>query len=182
MNVKIINGSPRKNGNSAFIADSLLKSFKEKGYSVDLLHLNEIDFKGCQGCLSCRKNNSFCVVNDELSKMLPKFVDLDLFVIISPNYYGAVSGQTKLFMDRWYCLKDGNRRTKLKEGVKAFFIFTQGSPNRDHGKSVVDWARHIFEGFGCKYYGYILPNCSSENIDMAKVKQKEIEMHINMFI
>lgn len=182
MDIVIINGSPRKNGNSSFIATELEKKFLEKGDSVKVLNLNDMSYKGCQGCLSCRKNNSFCVVNDDLGKLLSTFVETDLFVVISPNYYGFVTGQMKLFLDRWYCLKDANKRTKLREGAKGFFILTQGSPNRDHGKSVSDWAKHLFEGFGLKYYGYVLPGLSADNTDMAKVKIKEIIMNINMFM
>ncbi|MCX8083824.1 MAG: flavodoxin family protein [Calditerrivibrio sp.] len=182
MKIKIINGSPRKNGNSSFISEELEKYFMARGDQVEVVYLNGLNFKGCQGCLSCRKNGSFCVVVDDLQSKLRDFVDTDLFVLISPNYYGAITGQMKLFLDRWYCLKDQQRRSKLKEGAKAFFIVTQGSPNRDHGKSIIDWAKHIFEGFGCKYYGYVLPNCSTENLDMVKAKMKEISMHIGMFV
>ena len=182
MKIKIINGSPRKNGNSAFLVDEIAKNFIAKGDDIEVLHLNDLNMKGCQGCLSCRKNNSFCVVKDDLYPILPSLVEADLFVMVTPNYYGFVTGQMKIFLDRWYCLKDGNRKSKMKEGAKAFFIVTQGAPNRDHGRSVLDWSKHVMEGFGLKYYGYVLPGCATESVDMAKVKIKEILMNINMFV
>ncbi|MCA1933666.1 MAG: flavodoxin family protein [Calditerrivibrio sp.] len=181
MKVLIVNGSPRLKGNSAEIAENLLKKYHEKGDNAKIVHLNCISMKGCQGCLSCRKNDSFCVVRDELGGMLPEFLEYDLFIIISPNYYGLVTGQMKIFLDRWYCFKTSDRRTKFNEGKKVFFIFTQGSPNRDHGKSVIDWGKYFFEGFGLKYYGYILPNCNVDNTDMVRVKLPDIYMNLNMF-
>ncbi|MCA1980996.1 MAG: NAD(P)H-dependent oxidoreductase, partial [Calditerrivibrio sp.] len=62
MKVLIVNGSPRLKGNSAEIAENLLKKYHEKGDNAKIVHLNCISMKGCQGCLSCRKNDSFCVV------------------------------------------------------------------------------------------------------------------------
>lgn len=182
MKVLIINGSPRSKGNSASIVEQLYKKFSDGGDTVELMNPNQVNFKGCQGCLSCRKNNTLCVVKDELGDMLGRFLDFDFFVIVTPNYYGLITGQLKMFLDRWYCFKDANRKTKFSEGKKIFFIVTQGSPNRDHGKSIIEWGKHFFEGFGLKYYGYILPNCSTENNDMVKVKMPEIMMNINMFV
>jgi len=178
MKVFIINGSPRKKGNSAFVANSLLEKYPE----ANLINLNDLTFKGCQSCYSCRKNNTFCVVNDDLKDILPELVDADLLIVISPNYYGFISGQLKLFLDRWYCLKDANRVSKFKNGAKMFFVMTQGAQNRDHANLATNWLKKIAEGFNLKYYAYVIPGCSSENVDMAKMKIDDLKMHLNMFV
>lgn len=182
MKVLIVNGSPRKNGSSSFIADKIKEKYSENGNGGDLLFLNELNFKGCQGCLSCRKHNSFCVVADELHDILPKIVGYDAIVLVSPNYYGFVTGQMKLFLDRWYCLKDRNRRSKFKENAKLFFIVTQGSPNRDHAQNIINWGRKIFESFNLKFFSYTIPGCDGENTDMAQMKFSELNTHLNMFL
>lgn len=179
MNILLINGSPRKNGNSSFIVDKLKEKYS--GENVKELILNDLLYKGCQGCLSCRKNNSYCVVKDDLQDILPKMIENDLIVIISPNYYGFITGQLKTFLDRWYCLKDSNKMSKFND-TKVFFIVVQGASNRDHSKNILDWSKKVLESFNLKYYGYTIPGCSHENHDMVQMKYPELSMHINMFV
>ena len=178
MNVFIINGSPRKDGNSYFIAEKLLEKYE----GAEFIHLNDLTYKGCQSCYQCRKNESFCVVKDDLGEILPKLVNADLIILITPNYYGQVSGQVKLFLDRWYCLKNSKRVSKMKQGAKLFFVVTQGAPNRDYANNMVNWAKKVFEGFNLKFYGYVVPGCHSDNVEVAKIKIDDMKMHLNMFV
>lgn len=180
MKILLVNGSPRKNGNSGTLIEKLKIKFQND--EITELHINELSFKGCQGCLSCRKNNTFCVVKDDLADILPKIIENDFISIVTPNYYGYITGQLKLFMDRWYCLKDSKRVSKFKEGTKVFFVVVQGAPNRDHSKNIMDWSKKFFESFNLKYYGYTVPGCSFENTDMVEMKYPEINMSINMFL
>lgn len=182
MKVLILNGSPRKNGSSSFIADKIKEKYSSAEDSSDILFLNELNFSGCQGCLACRKHNSFCVVADEIHDTFPKIVEYDASIVISPNYYGFVTGQMKLFLDRWYCLKDKDRRSKFKENSKIFFVITQGSPNRDHAQNVVNWGKKVFESFNLKFYNYVISGCDFENTDMVRMKFPELSMHLNMFL
>jgi len=153
MNVLLINASPRKNGNSSFIINKLKEKYNNE--NLKSIFLNNLVYKGCQGCLSCRDNNTFCIVNDDLKVLLPELIDYDLIVIVTPNYYGFVTGQLKLFLDRWYCLKNKNRITKFKN-TKLFFVVVQGAPNRDHSANIINWSKHVFESFNLKYYGYTI--------------------------
>lgn len=182
MKILIANGSPRKHGSSSFIAEKIRDKYSNGEDVADVLFLNELNFRGCQGCLSCRKHNSFCVVADELHDILSKIVEYDAVIIISPNYYGFVTGQMKLFTDRWYCLKDKDRRSKFKQNSKMFFITTQGSPNRDHAQNIINWGKKVFESFNMKFYSYTVPGCETENTDMAQMKFSELNMHLNMFL
>ncbi|KAA0258880.1 flavodoxin family protein [Deferribacter autotrophicus] len=178
MNVFIVNGSPRKEGNSAFIAKALLEKYPD----ATLLNLNEMNYKGCQSCYTCRKENTFCVVNDDLKNVFESLAEADLIILISPNYYGFVTGQMKLFLDRWYCLKDANRMSKMKKGAKLFFVVTQGAQNRDYASNTTSWAKKVFESFNLKFYSYIVPGCKSDSLDMVKMKIDDLKMHLNMFV
>jgi multimeric flavodoxin WrbA len=180
MKVFIVNASPREDGNSSFIANRLKEKYSED--DLNILNLNSINYKGCQSCYKCRQANSLCEVGDDLSGVFGDLLASDLIILISPNYYGYVTGQMKLFLDRWYCFKDSKRITKFPENTKLFFILTQGAPNRDHGSKVVDWAKKFTESFGIKFYHYIVPGCESESTSIAKLKYDDISMHLNMFV
>ncbi|MGA1845509.1 flavodoxin family protein [Deferribacter abyssi] len=178
MNIFIVNGSPRINGNSAFIAKSLFKNYTD----ATLLNLSDLNYKGCQSCYICREKNTYCVINDDLKNVLEPLSKSDLIILISPNYYGFITGQMKLFLDRWYCLKKANRTSKMKNGAKLFFIITQGAQNRDHASFITSWAKKVFESFNLKFYSYIVPGCKTNSLDMVKIKIDDLKMHLKMFV
>lgn len=179
MNVLLINASPRKNGNSSFIINKLKEKYSNE--NLKSIVLNNLVYKGCQGCLSCRNNNTFCIVDDELKGILPEMANYDLIIIVTPNYYGFVTGQLKLFLDRWYCLKDNDKRSKFNNNTKLFFVVVQGAPNRDHSANIINWSKHVFESFNLKYYGYTIAGCRFNSIEMVELKYPELSMHLNMF-
>ncbi len=65
MSILIINASPRKSGNSTFIAESLKEKY---GDSCQVVNLAELNIKPCTSCRSCKINNSFCVIKDDISE------------------------------------------------------------------------------------------------------------------
>jgi len=180
MEVMIINGSPRTKGSCSFISNELLKKYSTEE-KVDYLQLNKLNYKGCQACYSCKKNADSCIVKDDIEKVLKDIQHYDLIIILSPNYYCFISGQLKLFLDRWFCLKDENRRSRFEKKSKVFFILTQGSPNADISKNIMDYLNRVISSFNLKFYGYTVPSCSKDNLDMMKFKIKDIFLHMDMF-
>lgn len=179
MNILIINASPRKNGNSAFIAKETAEKYA--GENVELIHLSSLNLRPCTACRSCKKNNSLCVIKDDMEGIYPKLLDVDRIIFISPNIFGFLSSLGKIFTDRFFCLKTSDKKTKFNEGKKLIFILTQGSPNRSHADMTLNWAKNFFEHYGIKTYPIVVPNCSSENLDGVKLKIDEIKMNISMF-
>ena len=58
MKAIFINGSPRKQWNTAKMLESAMNGAQEVGAEVELVHLYEIDFKGCKSCFACKIKNS----------------------------------------------------------------------------------------------------------------------------
>jgi multimeric flavodoxin WrbA len=180
MKINIFNSSPRKNGNCAFIKEKITSKYINEN-TIKEYHLNDLNYKGCQACYSCKNNNSFCVVKDDLYDMLPALIETDLIVLLTPNYYNHCSGQHKLFLDRWFCLSDKKRYSKFSAGTKLFFIVTQGSPNSQYSQGLVDWMKSFALNYQLKFYGLIIPNCNTNNTDGASLKINDILLHLNMF-
>ena len=95
-------GSPREKGNSTTLAHRVADGAREAGADVELFYLHGMDIKFCDGCDTCRKENSKgCHIQDDMQALYPKLRQADAWVIASPIYFFTVSAQTKLFMDRW---------------------------------------------------------------------------------
>ena len=103
--VMIAIGSPRKKGNSATLAKQVAAGAKAGGAQVETFFLHFMDIKFCTACDACRKKKDVdCIIQDDMQILYPKLRDADAIVIASPIYWFTVSGQTKVFMDRWYGL------------------------------------------------------------------------------
>lgn len=66
MKVLCVQGSPRKQGNSATIARRFLKVAEDRGATTETYILNELDFKPCQACYACKTKLDRCALNDDI--------------------------------------------------------------------------------------------------------------------
>ncbi len=106
----ILNGSPRKNGNTAELIKSFIKGALEAGNTVAEFFLNEMDIHGCLGCFGGGKNpESPCVQKDDMLKIYPEYQAADVVVLASPLYYWTVSGQLKTAFDRLFAVAECNK-------------------------------------------------------------------------
>lgn len=101
MKVLMINGSPRKGGNTAIALEEMEKIFQAEGVETDLVQVGNRDIRGCTSCYFCKKNGR-CVFNDLVNETAPKFQQADGLVIASPVYFGSANGTLVSFLDRLF--------------------------------------------------------------------------------
>lgn len=142
MDVLVIVGA-KKDGHTDKLAGQFVKGARSAGHKVEVENLFEAKMTGCRGCESCQQNGGFCVLKDDVPKLLDKVLVADVLVFASPVYFFSVSSQLKAFMDRTYPLY-GRLRDK-----KFYFISTAHGPAALHA----DKFRKVFgplEGWlGC---------------------------------
>jgi multimeric flavodoxin WrbA len=100
-----INGSPRKKWNTATLLTNALEGAASQGADTELVHLYDLDFKGCTSCFSCKIINSprsgRCAMRDDLSPILEKINEqADAIILGTPIYFGAMSGEMRSFVER----------------------------------------------------------------------------------
>ena len=104
MKVIAINGSPRKTWNSATLLGKALEGAAGQGAETELVHLYDLDYKGCVSCFACktRGGNSYgtCALKDGLTPILQRIIEADALIIGSPIYFGSVTGETRSFLER----------------------------------------------------------------------------------
>lgn len=99
--VKIIGiiGSPRGKGNTTFLVEKALKAAKSAGAHVESFHLGKMDINPCNACDICKLTGE-CPKDDDINELLLKLQEADGMIIGSPVYFGNVSSQLKMFIDR----------------------------------------------------------------------------------
>ncbi|MHC1754426.1 MAG: flavodoxin family protein [Methanosarcina sp.] len=132
MKVLAINGSPRKGRNTATLLNRALEGAASEGAETELIHLYDLDFKGCKSCFACKlkdgKNYGRCAVKDELTPLLKQIEEeADAIFLGSPIYFGTVSGEMRSFMERLmfpYLTYTNPPTTLFPRKVPVGFIYT----------------------------------------------------------
>lgn len=151
--------SARKKGFSSQLIDQVVKGAESKGAEVITYNLND-GIKGCQGCMYCRKHEG-CMQKDKLAPFFKEYKDADGFAVGFPIYFGNISGQGKIWLDRMYPLlaKDFSPRYP---GKKCVTVYSQGNPDPDFCKSAIDANNGFIKMLGADIIDSILI-CGSSN-------------------
>lgn len=135
--VIVVSSTPRKGGNSEFLAQAFVDGALSAGNEVELITVRDIDLKYCVGCMYCQDHDA-CVLNDSMNGLYERIQNADVLVFATPVYYYSVSGQLKTFLDRLNPLYP--RENKFKE---VYLLATAA----DENASAMDGAVTAIQGW-----------------------------------
>lgn len=103
--VLIINGSPRKNGNTAQLLQRAKEGALATGAEVEYINLYDrsLNYKGCMSCFACKikgGRKGVCSYPDDLQPILEKAIEADAIICGSPVYCGYPTANLRAFMER----------------------------------------------------------------------------------
>lgn len=131
MKVIAINGSPRKEWNTATLLKNALEGAATQGAQTELIDLYDLEYKGCTSCFACKliggKSYGKCAMQDDLTDVLNKIEEADAVVFGSPIYFGSLTGEMRSFLERFmfqYLVYDKERTILFKMKMPAGFIYT----------------------------------------------------------
>ena len=102
----IVNGSPRKSGNSAILAEQVAAGAEAAGAEVESFYLHGMDIQPCDACDSCQAAADIdCIIDDDMQTLYPKLRAADVIVLATPVYWLSLPAQLKLCIDRWYAME-----------------------------------------------------------------------------
>lgn len=97
-----INGSARKDGNTAILLNLALGELKKEGIETELYQLADRQIRGCVSCFGCFKNKDRrCVFDDDAAnECISLMSEADGIILGSPTYFADLSAQMKALIDR----------------------------------------------------------------------------------
>lgn len=100
--VLLINGSPRKQGNTFVALNEVANALNEQGIETEIAWIGTKAIRGCIACGTCKiKGNGKCVFDDDIcNEMIDKINACDALVVGAPVYYGVPAGQTLALIQR----------------------------------------------------------------------------------
>ncbi len=134
MKLLAFNGSPRKKWNTATLLEHACKGAELEGAETELIHLYDLDYRGCISCFSCKriggKSYGHCAQKDDLTPVFKNVETADAILIGSPIYYSITTGETRCFLERLmyqYSVYDPPRSTLFGRKIRTGFIYTAGA-------------------------------------------------------
>lgn len=126
-----VNGSPRKSWNTATLLEKALEGAASKGAETKLVHLYELDYKGCKSCFACKtrgsKSYARCAMKDGLSPLLKEIESADILILGSPIYIGAATGEMRSFLERLlfpFLAYTNPPQSLAPRKIKTAFVYT----------------------------------------------------------
>ena len=116
MKVLIINGSPRKDGNTSAAVREMEKVFAEEGVETEIVQIGNLAIRGCIACGSCGRTGK-CVFDDVVNELAAKFEAADGLVAATPVYYASANATLIACLDRLFYSTRFDKRMKVGAGV-----------------------------------------------------------------
>jgi multimeric flavodoxin WrbA len=130
MKVVAINGSARKDGNTAILLNLVLAELKKERIQTELIQLAGNSIAGCRACYKCFKNKDrrCAVKKDILNDLLTKIDEADGILLGSPTYFSDVSSGMRAFIERCgFVARANDYMYKRKVGASVVAVRRAGA-------------------------------------------------------
>jgi multimeric flavodoxin WrbA len=141
MKVTAINGSARKDGNTAILANTVLAELENEGIETELIQLAGKTIRGCIACGKCYENqDGRCIIDkDIVNECIAKMAQSDGIILASPTYFADVTAEMKALIDRaGYVARANSHLFARKVGAAVAAVRRAGSIH------VLDSINHFF--------------------------------------
>lgn len=159
MKVIAVNGSARKDGNTAILVRHVFGELEAAGVGTELVQLAGKTLRGCTACRKCFENqNRRCVIDDAANECIGKMDAADGIILAAPVYFTDVPAEMKALIDRaGYVARANGEMFRRKVGAAVVAARRAGSLH------TYDTLNHFF-GIG----QMIVPHSSYWNLGVGR--------------
>ncbi len=152
--IVILNGSPRKRGNTSALVEAFTQGAQGAGHTVTTFHLDSMNLHGCKGCCCGDSGRECpCVQKDDMAAIYPAVKGCDVLVLASPLYYWNLSGQLRMAVDRLFALEEGAENLLRGHGRACALLMAAGGNDFD---DMVRYFDNLTVHLGWKNLGHVL--------------------------
>lgn len=147
--IMILNGSPRKDGNTAALVNAFVKGAKQSDNDVQEFYIQSMNIHGCLSCNACRKGLADpCVQKDDMLPIYQAFMESDVVVFATPLYFNGISGPLKTVNDRLFAMWS----IGAAQGKETALLITS---NMGQIQPALLWYRQFMDYSGWKNLGIV---------------------------
>ncbi len=154
-----ISSSPRRQGNSELLLENFTKGVEQEGWNISNVRVNSLKIRPCQACDRCAPNGQ-CIQQDDMQTIYPQVASATAIVLATPVYFGSMSAQLKMFIDRFQCwwhakYNLNTPQVKTEEKRPGFFICVGALKNESYCESALAIAKVFFHNINYRYHDCI---------------------------
>lgn len=139
MNILVLNGSHRKNGNCFNFCETAKNVLSQK-HSVVVYNLAEMNIKACEGCLNCEDGINCHICDDYSNQIMADIHNADLIIFATPTYFNMPSAAIVNFIDR-----TNNLCEYFAESHKKAFAYLSGQTDEESISAAYTCLRTYFD-------------------------------------
>lgn len=136
-------GSPRPEGSTAAVVAEIFRALEAHGVQTRMYHLSALDIAYCCGCKACEVTGK-CAQDDDVRTVMDDVLGAQLVIVASPSYWGDVTGQMKVFIDR--CTPYGNTnpaRRPVSCAAKGVSVAVRAGSSKQENMDLVHMMEHF---------------------------------------
>ena len=141
MKVLAINGSARKDGNTALLINAVFEQLNKEGIETEMVQLSGKIMEPCKACWACSGKKNCVHKKDQFQEIFEKMTQADGIILGSPVYTANMSANMQALLERASVVTDMNR----SENLFAHKVGTAVTAARRGGAlSALDSMNHFF--------------------------------------
>lgn len=148
-----------------------LQGAAASGAETEIVHLYDLDFKGCTSCFACKlkggKSYGKCAMKDGLTPVLDRIARADALILGSPIYFGTVTGEMRCCMERLlfpYLVYARSPATLFGRTIRTAFIYTMNLPEQLMNEYQYPVHMNLNESVLARTFGEAESLCSFETL------------------
>jgi len=100
MKVLLINGSPKRNGNTSICLSEIANILQAEGIQTHTIHIGVKAIQGCTACNSCGQSDECVFTDSTYLEIRQHLAESDGIIIGSPVYFSGPTGSLCALLDR----------------------------------------------------------------------------------
>lgn len=164
MNIVVLTGSPRGEGNSNVLASEFARGAQDAGHGVFRFDSAKHKIHPCIGCEKCHMDGP-CIFQDDFNLVRGKLLDADLIAFATPLYYFGFSSQLKTLIDRFFSIN-----LKIMGNRQAVLMSVQANPRREYTDALISHYMTMLEYLKWADAGRITASGARNIGDIQKTK------------
>ena len=173
MKATCIAGSPRPNGSTAYLIDTIIRGMNHAGVETVKYCIADSNIHYCVGCKKCYTDGK-CFQNDGVYQIVSDIVSSDYVVIAAPSYWAYLPGQLKVFFDRStpYGDTNANRILTPSKAIKGIAIAVRAGVREAENELILDAIQHYYGHLGIETKKRI-SICETDTLEDLLSKHKD---------